>query len=181
MGIDMQAVLSEASEVKSIGNLNGKEVLSFQDNNAKMKAETLDKGVNGKPPELGKREMKADGTGYKRTMTSHVAVDPNTLYENRYRIVGEGKDKKYEVVVDYRAIGEQANGNIYSHILTAYVVGKKGSGLAVEKTKTITAEEFTSEFIEKLDMESMTKVATAIAIYREGHGNVEKTGNKIDF
>ena len=177
MAIDMQAVLNEADKVKAVGKLNGKEVLSFQDNNAKMKAEVLDKGVNGKPLELGKRELKADGTGYKRTMTTHAAVDPSTLYENRFRVVKAGKEKKYEVVVDYRAIGEQANGNIYSHILTAYVIGKKDDALVVEKTKTITSDEFVSGFVEKLDIESMTKVAMAIA----NHRGTQVTGSKIDL
>lgn len=179
--IDMQAVLDDAKEVKPLGTLNGKKVLDFQDNNAIAKAEKADEKLNGKKPELGTRELRADGAGYKRTMTTHAAVDPEIMFANRYRVAGTGDKKKYEVVKDYRAITEQASGNIYTHILTAYVVGGKTPNLVIEGIKTITADEFVAEFTDDLDEKSMIMVDAAIAKYRAKHGNVKKTGDKINL
>lgn len=159
----MRDILNEADGVKPIAVAGGKKVYSFADANILNQADILEERAAGRQIDLGEREVRPDGL-YSRSHVKRAAIDPNVFFENRYRKSGNAKSgTEYEVVTDYRAIKEQASGQVYTNNVAVYVIGKSGDGASVKEVKTISAEEFINGFKRKLDYSSMLKVQKAIA------------------
>lgn len=159
----MRDILNEADGVKPIAVIGGKKVYSFADANILNQADILEERAAGRQIDLGEREVRPDGL-YSRSHVKRAAMDPNVLFENRYRKSGNAKSgTEYEIVTDYRAIKEQATGQVYTNNVVVYVVSKSGDVASVKEIKTISAEEFINGFKRKLDYSSMIKVQGAIS------------------
>lgn len=162
-------ILKEATTAEPIAMVNGKKVYDFQNAQKLNKADLVEEKALGKKLELGDRSVGENGLSYTSSNVSRAAIDPNTYFENRYRKIeqkpatGKPKSTKYEVVVDYRAIKEQASGRVYTDNVITFVIAKNEAGeLVAETTNTISADEFVRDFKKKLSFESMARIIGAI-------------------
>lgn len=164
----LKEVLEETESVKEIGENAGTKIYSVADDRTIAKSELIEKRLGVEPVDLGERKTRNNGWAYARSRRTHLASEPDKLYANRFREAKHGDIDVIEIVTDYRAITEQASGEIYKELIVVYVIGRKsqgrGSRLEVLEKKTITAKEFVNEFINELDEDGMKKVAVAIAV-----------------
>lgn len=170
--VNLKSILEEADTAKVIEEVNGVPLMTAADALKMSNADKVERQAMGKRPEVGNREMAPDGIGYARSRVKRAIVNPETHYDNRYRavdvVVGaddKGNDKTktvYEVVTDYRAVQEQASGQVYTNNIVVYTVEKSGKGVKVTGVNTINPNEFINEFKGKLDVDSMIAINKAI-------------------
>ena len=176
--MDILKNLIESTEAAPFGEVNGHKIYTFQGAVNVSSRRLAEDKLGIKRVDLGDREVKDGGLGFKRSRADAVAVNPETFTTNRYRKVTDADGKvTYEIVTDYRAITEQKTGLIYKNAIPAYVIGKQGKGLTVVGVKNITDTEFIDEFRGALDVESMMDVLRAI----ERHGVKEPAKEKLAF
>lgn len=161
--MSMKDVLETAEKVEPIAKVNGVEIMSFHDANAKTQADMVENA-----PDPGIRTMNPDGT-VARSYTRYAGVNIETIFQNRYRYIeeedGDGnKKKKLQVVVDHRACDEQASGRVYLNLIPAYVISRGyQKKLKIERVETISREDFVKNFSRKLDREAMNDILPLIA------------------
>ena len=158
----MLDILNEAKEVAPVTNINGKDAYTFEDSVKLSTAELLERQAMGEPVEFGEREVSVDGLSYLSSNIKYVSIDPEKHYINRYRKVTKSGKDTYEVVIDYRAINEQAQGIVYTNNVTVYVIAKSGKDLVLDGIKTVSADEFINGFKNKLDIKSMKLIMDVI-------------------
>lgn len=176
--MDILKNLIEATSAEPFAEVNGHEIYDFQGAVSVASRRLAEEKLGMKKIDLGDREVKDGGLGFKRSRADAIAVNPEVFTLNRYRKMTDADGKvTYEVVTDYRAINEQKTGLIYKNAIPAFVIGKQGKGLAVLAVKNITDTEFVDEFRGALDVASMTDVLRAI----ERHGAKEPAREKLAF
>ena len=173
-------MIEGTKKIKPLAVVNGVKLYTFAEVQALNLRDLKLEKADGKKIDLGQRAFTEDGAGYKRSRVKRAAVDPNVVYENRYRKTKDG----YEVVIDYRAITEQASGHVYTNNVIVYKIGKvesagkgKADEIAVIETKVVSAEEFINKFKEKLNVASMIRVQGAIA----KRGNATTDGDNLEL
>lgn len=163
--MSMKEILQAAENVEPIAQKNGVKVVSFEDSSVMAQAD-LTNGVD-----LGNRIVNADGT-IARSRAPYAAVNLENFYANRYRKVG----KVLRVVVDYRAIKEQASGRVYLKQIPCYEIARNDSGeLEMRKVCTITDTEFISDYTHKLNREAMAQILPLIT------GGIDVTADDISI
>lgn len=147
-------IIESAKNVKPIAEKDGRKIVTFED------AATLANKEGIEPtPKTGQRTFNPDGT-IARTRKSVSAINPHNYFMNRMKIMS----KKFKVVVDYRAIVEQASGSVYIKNIPAFVFAKDTNGeLYIEKVETISDTEFISDYTNMLSEDAMKKIAPLIA------------------
>ena len=153
-------VLEKAQAVKPIARKNGKDVVSFEDAVALSNAEGFEPS-----PKIGVRKYNPDGspTGIR---ARYVAINPDKFFANRYAVKGKAGSRKMLVVVDGRAIDEQARSKCPWKTVPAYVFTRDAENqLYISGIEMVSDEEFLSDFTNILDNANMSKLAPMIANY----------------
>lgn len=147
---DLREVLDKTKDVKPIGERNGIQIVSFEE---QRDLAQLDK-LENKDRDLNTIQMNPNGT-VARTPVKFAAVNVDNFYINRYKRV---KDSIY-VVTDYRAIMEQQTGGVYAKQLAAYVIKRDGDkNLILDKVVTVSDTEFIADFTHTLNREAMAQI-----------------------
>ena len=163
--MSMRDILQAAEKVEPIAHRNGVKVVSFDDSTVMAQAD-LTNGVD-----LGNRIVNPDGT-IARSRAPYAAVNLENFYANRYRKVG----KVLRVVVDYRAIKEQASGRVYLKQIPCFEIARNDNGeLEMRKVCTITDTEFISDYTHKLNREAMAQILPLIT------GGIDVTADDISI
>ena len=157
-------IIESAKKVKPYAVKNGKKIVSFADATALADKEGIEP-----TPKTGMRTYNHDGT-LAKTRKRTSAINPANYFANRYKATS----KKMKVVVDWRAIQEQARGDIYIKHIPAYVFervkpedaekGDKGE-LLCTGIEMISEAEFISGYTDTLNVEAMMQIAPLIANY----------------
>lgn len=156
MANSLREALERAKDVKPIGNADGIPVVTFEDYAAKVQEDAVS-GVDISPIRTN-----LNGT-VAASSVRYMADAPARLYANRVKV---GKGRVY-VVDDYRAIQEQLSGRIYAKNLKAYVIARDEAGkLVLEKTITISDDDFTANYTAQLDYAVMAEVKELVANHK---------------
>ncbi len=152
----MKEFLERAEKVQPYDEVDGEKIVSFSD----FQALGVQDQIEGR--DLGVRKMNPDGT-VASSRHPFVAVNPDKAYANRYVMSG----KTLKIVTDYRAISEQAKGQIYATKLQVYEIVRNADTkkLEVKAVSTVTDKEFIEKFNRELDMQSYLQVKAAIMEY----------------
>lgn len=154
MSKTIMEILSDAEKATIIARgPNGEEYVSMEDY---VNLTTAD-AINGKDA-LRVPEMNPDNTPA-GSIYHYLAVDIRQLTLNRYAI----KDDKLHVVTDWWSINEQDTGRLPRTRIPCFVIDRKGKELVLEKTITISGEEFLSDFTKSLDREAMLQILPLVA------------------
>lgn len=148
---EISNALDKAKDIKPLAVKNGMQIVSYEDAIILNQLEMLDDA-----PDMGERKFNPDGT-LARSKKKIASINVDTLFLNRYRKVA---GKKYQVVIDYRAIKEQSSGVVYAKNIVAYEIGrdKDTDELKLIKVVNVSDDEFVSEFTHKLDIPSMVRI-----------------------
>lgn len=147
----MQAI-QDAEKVKPFAELNGKPVVTFEGYNDLVSRDHYMKSVPGIVP--------VDDRGLPTaSLTPYVAMNPEVMFMNRYRVVKDKGRQVLQVVTDRRAIDEQSRGQVYKSHLPAVCLVREEDDLKYEKTILISDKEFLAEFTHHLDYEAMSIIA----------------------
>lgn len=152
----VREILDAANKVEPIAEKDGKKIVTFEDAAALANMEGVEP-----TPKTGMRTYNPDGSLAKiRTRAS--AINPANYFANRYYMT----QKRLKVVVDWRAIQEQASGQVYISNIPAYVFMRDEKGnLFIEKIETISDAEFVSKYTDQLNEDAMKQIAPLIANY----------------
>ncbi|GCF92492.1 hypothetical protein NRIC_03830 [Enterococcus florum] len=165
--------LMKVAEVKPVAEVNGQEVFSYEDA-AKLNRALLEERIQ--EVEVGERETVNGGLGYTSSRRRNVAINPASYFDNRFRTIemtekeevegAKGKKAatagvKYEIVLDTRAIQEQASGRVYAHNIPTYIIEPTKKGLKVESS-IVSDTEFINEFKHRMSDKDMMNVRKAI-------------------
>lgn len=149
-------ILEAAEKVKPIAEKDGKKIVTFEDAVALANMEGIEP-----TPKTGMRNYNPDGS-LAGIRTRAAAINPANYFANRYYMTA----KRLKVVVDWRAIHEQASGQIYLSNIPAYVFMRDEKGvLFIEKIETISDAEFVAKYTDSLNEDAMKQIAPLIADY----------------
>lgn len=155
-------VLEEAKEVEVLEEVNGMQVVSFADFGTKAYASVK----NGEPG--GVRHYNPDGS-IACSATKYVAVNPDYLYSNRFKVEKTKNEKDKEVTELWVVIGQTSDdaflciqnqdGRIPLTRIPCYVF-KKGFQNKIEliRREYVSDKVFANEFKDELDKESLQKL-----------------------
>lgn len=161
-----EIIESEKGKVKPIAERNGVKIVDYAD--AK---ELSDLEMYAPTPDTGDRTFNPDGS-LARTRTLHLAINPERRFNNRYRLKGKLGERKLQIVVDYRALQEQASGRVYLKSIPCYEISKGEDGYKLDRIITVSDTEFISEFTDKLSVELMKQIAPLI---EDGGNEISET------
>ena len=172
---DITEILQKAADVTPIGERNGRQIMTFEDQMALATKENMESTMNaamGKSSgDLGGIKWNPDGS-LARTKGNTAAVNMERYYDNRFKKI----KNKYYVVLDKLAIaGLRDNKVPYPHI-EAYIIGENEGRVVCEKKVTISDKDFVSDYTHKLDHASMKMVLNAINEF-----DVEKETESLAF
>lgn len=144
--------LKMAEAVQPLMEKNGIKVVNAEDARVLAEAEMIEGN-----PDTGVRTMNPNGT-LARSRVTFAAVNEDSLYDNRFRKIKDGKEEKIQVVVDHRAIKDQSTGKIYTARVTAYQIKREDGRLKLERVLTVSDVEFIGEFVEKAGKKDMVEI-----------------------
>lgn len=149
----MLQAIQDAERVKPFAELNGKQVVTFEDYNDLTARDYYNKAVPGIVP--------VDDRGLPtKSVTNYVAMNPDVMFMNRYRVVKDKGRQVMQVVIDRRAIDEQDKGTVYKAQIPAVCLARGEDGeLHYDKTVLVSDREFLSEFTHHLTNEAMGVIA----------------------
>lgn len=152
---EIKELIEKTENVKPITEVNGVKVVEPEEQRDLAMMEALVGDGS-----LGTVQMNPDGT-VARTPVKYASVNPEYYYINRYKRV---KDSYY-IVTDFRAIWEQAGGEVYVKQIPAYVVvrDKDTGNLKVDKMVMISDTEFVSDYTHILNREAMAQIVPILA------------------
>lgn len=152
----LKEFLERAEQVAPFEENDGEKVVSFSD----FQALGVQDQIEG--ADLGVRKMNPDGT-VASSRHPFVAVNPDKAYANRYVMSG----KTLKIVIDYRAISEQAKGQVYATKLLVYEIVRNADTklLEVKGVSNVTDKEFIEKYTHELDVNSFLQVKAAIMAY----------------
>lgn len=162
MAKSMSEVLRESKE-KVLTNTSGTPLVTYEEQRDLGQRGHRDKwDENRLGTDLGLRKMNPDGTIAKSWYTT-AAINEDRFYDNRYRV----KDGVLELVTaqtadGYRAITEQSSGRVFSKVIPAVTLERKGSDLVFGKSIVVSDTDFIAEFTHKLDKETMKGILPLI-------------------
>lgn len=170
MSNQLLEVLTQASEVEPIIEINGRPLHTFADAVLLNEVELLNKKAGFKEVELADRELNPSQDSYKRVNKKYAAVDPNALFNNRYKKTvskpGGKPTAYYTVVVDYKALQFQQTGQVNDNVQAFEIkVTKDESGkLATELSRIVqlSGEEFVNEYTRALSPKDMRVILPLI-------------------
>lgn len=149
-------IIENAKKVEPIAEKDGRKIVTFEDAAALANMEGIEPS-----PKTGVRSYNPDGS-LARTRKSTAAINPANYFANRYYMT----TKRLKVVIDWRAIQEQASGQIYITNIPAYVFIRNDKGeLELEKIETVSDTEFVSKYTDMLNEDAMKQIAPLIANY----------------
>ena len=152
----VKEILDAAEKVEPIAEKDGKKIVTFEDAVALADMEGVEP-----TPKTGMRTYNPDGS-LARIRTRAAAINPENYFANRVMKL----KTKFKVVIDWRAIREQASGQIYIRNIPAYVFARNEKGeLFIERIETISDTEFISGYTEELNYDAMKQIAPLIANY----------------
>lgn len=109
-----------------------------------------------------------------RTPRTAYAVNLDIAFDNRVKVVEEGKKKSYVFVTDQRALMEQKSGRIYAkHVVGFIITADKDGNPYVKGTVNIPEDEFLNDFDATFDPQHMEEVMQLINKYRLEHGTAK--------
>lgn len=148
----MMQAIQDADKVKPFAELNGKPVVTFEEYNDLVSRDHYMKSVPGIVP--------VDDRGLPTaSLTNYVAMNPDVMFQNRYRVVKDKGRQVMQVIIDRRAIDEQSRGMVYKTSLPAMCLVREDDELRYEKTVLVSDREFLSEFTHHLTNEAMATIA----------------------
>lgn len=160
--MSIQEIIDAAKAVKPIGVKDGRKIVTIEDSVALANMEGIEP-----TPSTNQRTFNPDGS-IARTNKPTTAINPHNYFANRFRAT----QKKMKVVVDWRAIQEQATGEIYIRNIPAYVfervkteetpAGEKGE-LTLTGIEMVSDTEFITGFTDTLSVDAMMQIAPLIA------------------
>ena len=151
---NVSEIIESAKKVEPIAEKDGKKIVTFEDAAVLANMEGIEPS-----PDTGTRSYNPDGT-LARTRKNVVAINPVNYFANRFYMTA----KRLKVVIDWRAIQEQASGQIYLTNIPAYVFIRNDKGeLEIEKIETISDVEFVSKYTDMLNEDAMKQIAPLIA------------------
>lgn len=164
MSVGLKEFLDRAENVQAYEEVDGTRLVSFSDFRDLGIQDQIEGG------DIGVRKMNPDGT-VASSRHPFAAVNPDKAYANRYMMSG----KTLKIVTDYRAIMEQASGQVYATKLQVYEIVRNTDTklLEVKGVSTISDKEFIEKFTHELNMESFLQVKAAIMAY---HMTVAEVG-----
>ena len=146
--------LKKADAVQPIAEKDGMKVVSFDDAVLLAQAEIIEN-----EPDVGIRHLNPDGT-LARSKVTIAAVNEDSMYDNRFRRMGQ--KKMIQIVVDKRAIRDQATGKIYTARVPAYQIVRENGRLKEDRILTVSDDEFIGEFVEKAGKKDMVEILPLI-------------------
>lgn len=144
--------LKQAASVEPVAEKNGMKIVAMEDAVLMAQAQILDG-----EEDPGIRTMNPDGS-LARSRVTVAAIDVDTYYNNRYRVIEEDGKKKAQVVVDKRAIKDQSTGRIYTARVTAYQFYREKGKLRLDKILTVSDSDFIAEFIQRAGRKDMVEI-----------------------
>lgn len=149
----MMQAISDAEKVKPFAEVNGIPVVDFEGYNDLTARDYYMKSAPGIVP--------VDDRGFPtKTPTPYLAMNPDVMFMNRYRVVKEKGRAILQVVIDRRAILDQPRGTIYKAQIPAICLYRDESGeLRYDKTVLVSDKEFIADFINHLTNEAMREIA----------------------
>lgn len=148
----MMQAIQDAEKVKPFADLNGKPVVDFEGYNDLVSRDHYMKSVPGIVP--------VDDRGLPtRSLTNYVAMNPDVMFMNRFRVVKDKGRQVLQVVIDRRAIDEQSRGIVYKSQLPAICLVREEEDLRYDKTVLVSDREFLTEFTHHLTNETMASIA----------------------
>lgn len=148
----MFQAVQDAEKVKPFAELNGKPVVTFEEYNDLVSRDHYMKAVPGIIP--------VDDRGLPTaSLTNYVAMNPDVMFLNRYRVVKDRGKQVLQIVIDRRAIDEQPRGMVYRANLPAICLVREEDELKYDKTVLVSDKEFLSEFTHHLSNETMSEIA----------------------
>lgn len=154
---DIGEILKKADEVETITEINGRKIMSFDDQMSLATKRNMESMMNG-TDDLGGIKWNPNGT-LARTKGNVASVNLENFYMNRFKKV----KNKYYVVTDKRAIkGQQESKVPYAHV-PAYIIADNEGKVVCEKMVTISDRDFLADFTHTLDHASMKVVLNAIS------------------
>lgn len=158
----LKELIEKTEKVKPVTEINGIPVVTFEEQRDLAQVDKL-MNVN-----MGILNFNADGS-VAETPTKYVSVNLDSYFINRFKRV----ENSLYIVTDYRAIKEQGSGRVYLKQIPAYVVSRNKKGdLFLEKTVTVSDNEFISDFTHILNHEAMKTVmpllVSGIGVTEEG-------------
>lgn len=152
----MFQAVQDAEKVKPFAELNGKPVVTFEEYNDLVSRDHYMKAVPGIIP--------VDDRGLPTaSLTNYVAMNPEVMFMNRYRVVKDHGKQVLQVVIDRRAIDEQSRGMVYKAHLPAVCLVREEEGLRYDKTVLVSDKEFLSEFTRHLSDDAMKAIAPLLS------------------
>lgn len=152
MSRSMREILDTAEKAQPVAMVNGIPAYTFDDYTAIAAQDNIDNVA------LDLTKFNPDGSPA-RTNTKKVAVNVENLFLNRYRQV----KKTLQIVLDYRCIKAQATGKVPYKQVPCFIISRGEDGrLKLDKSITVSDNEFLSEFTHTLDRESMTEILPLI-------------------
>lgn len=144
----LKELIEKTEKVQPIAEANGIPVYTFEQ---QRDLAQVDKLMN---VDMGLLTFNPDGS-VAETPTKYVAINLEHYYINRFKRVG----KSLYIVTDYRAISEQSSGRVYLKQIPAFVISRNKDGdLYLEKTVTVSDDEFIADFTHILNREAMKTV-----------------------
>lgn len=157
---EISNALEKAKDIQPLAIKNGMQIVSYEDAVILNQIEMMDDATD-----MGERKFNPDGT-LARSKKKISSINVETLFNNRFRKMA---GKKYQVVIDYRAIKEQSSGIIYAKNIVAYEIGSVNGELKLLKIVNVSDSEFISEFTNRLDIPSMVRI---LPLIQANDGNV---------
>lgn len=163
MAKDIEGIIERAKNARPIAEVNGRPVYTFEDQRAIAERDALLNKQSLTPISLN-----PDGSPAS-SFIANTAVNADRFFDNRFRlkVTEEGTFMQIvtaETPVGYRAISEQATGNIFQKQLPAYEIHRdsKSKKLVVDKILTISDDEFVTDFTQRLNNKDAAEVYMAI-------------------
>ena len=148
----MMQAIQDAENVKPFAELNGKPVVTFEGYNDLVSRDHYMKSVPGIVP--------VDDRGLPtKSLTNYVAMNPDIMFMNRFRVVKDKGRQVLQIIIDRRAIDEQAKGIVYKSQIPAICLVREEEDLRYDKTVLVTDREFLTEFTHHLDNTTMASIA----------------------
>ena len=148
----MMQAIQDAEKVKPFAELNGKPVVDFEGYNDLVSRDHYMNSVPGIIP--------VDDRGLPtKSLTQYVAMNPDVMFMNRFRVVKDKGRQVLQVVIDRRAIDEQSRGTIYKAQIPAVCLVREEEDLKYDKTVLVSDKEFLAEFTHHLDNATMASIA----------------------
>jgi len=149
----MMQAISDAEKAKPFAEINGTPVVTFEEYADLVTRDHYMKSAPGIIP------VNDQGIPT-RSLTPYLAMNPDVMFLNRFRVVKDKGRQVLQVVIDRRVIDEQSRGAVSKVQIPAICLVRGEDGQLVnEKTVLVSDREFITEFTNHLTNEAMGQLA----------------------